>query len=82
MWDSSQGDIQSGLLYNSVGDAINEARFNTPHGLLVLNNCIIVADTYNNKIKKIQDGRVVTLGVVQVGLTENVPKRNLIIHML
>jgi len=62
--------IAGGEKGDATGDALKEAKFNTPHGLLVHENYIIVADTYNNKIKKIQDGQVITIAGGNTGCVD------------
>ena len=42
--------------------AVNEAHFNAPIGVASFGNKIFVADTYNDKIRVIENGRVSTIG--------------------
>jgi len=52
------------------GDAQN-ALFNAPIGIAVLNDKIFVADTYNDKIRVIESGQVSTLAGSEQGLADS-----------
>ena len=59
---------------NRPGDADGEARaalFNAPIGVAVLENKIFVADTYNDKIRVITDGKVMTLAGSEQGFADS-----------
>ncbi len=59
---------------NQKGDTDGEAKaalFNAPIGVAVLENKIFIADTYNDKIRVIADGKVMTLAGSEQGFADS-----------